>query len=170
MCKGSQPPILASGTDRLHSIVEGKPSSNEEEEPSYAANLANHWKYHAACESSARAMQQGSSGRKALAAGDGEQVSSSGTYPSSVDRSAMVMVAEDHSIPAELFPEQKRDVNSQQLDLRRTNSWLLTLSSGDISTPELAEVFAINAMAPFILASKLKPLLIAKRPATNKGL
>lgn len=37
-----------------------------------------------------------------------------------------------------------------------------------VSTPELAEVFAINALAPFILNSKLKPLMMATNPDGNK--
>ena len=44
-----------------------------------------------------------------------------------------------------------------QLDLRPSNSWVIKLE--DVQTPELAEVFAINAMSPFILNGKLKPLM-----------
>ena len=55
------------------------------------------------------------------------------------------------------FPLGVRDVNGQQLDTRRTNSWLLKL--GDVSTPEAAEVLAINTLAPFILNSRLRGLL-----------
>ena len=33
-----------------------------------------------------------------------------------------------------------------------------------VSTPELAEVFAINTLAPFILNSKLKPLMASTNP------
>ena len=57
------------------------------------------------------------------------------------------------------FPVGVRDVNGQQLDTRRTNSWLLKL--GDVSTPEAAEVLAINTLAPFILNSRLRCLLEA---------
>jgi NAD(P)-dependent dehydrogenase (short-subunit alcohol dehydrogenase family) len=49
------------------------------------------------------------------------------------------------------------DVNAQQLYLRRHNSW--TMVAEEIETPELAEVMAINAMAPFILCARLKGLL-----------
>ncbi|RHY28255.1 hypothetical protein DYB32_006108 [Aphanomyces invadans] len=49
------------------------------------------------------------------------------------------------------------DVNGQQLDLRTTNSWVLKM--GQVSTPEVAEVFAINTLAPFIMNSRLRPLL-----------
>ena len=55
------------------------------------------------------------------------------------------------------FPAQTYDINRQQLDLRSTNSWLLKLD--EVELPELVEVFSINAIAPFVLNSKLKPLL-----------
>eukprot|EP00049_Salpingoeca_infusionum_P012589 m.231216 g.231216 ORF g.231216 m.231216 type:complete len:682 (+) comp15216_c0_seq4:201-2246(+) len=55
------------------------------------------------------------------------------------------------------FPKGATDVNHQQLDLRKTNSWVLKL--GEISTGEAAEVFAINALSPFIINGKLRPIL-----------
>ncbi|RYE84793.1 MAG: hypothetical protein EOO65_01665 [Methanosarcinales archaeon] len=58
-----------------------------------------------------------------------------------------------------------RDVNEQQLDLRRHNSWLMRMH--EVSTPELAEVLAINTMAPFILNSRLKKLMAANRPSAE---
>ena len=57
------------------------------------------------------------------------------------------------------FPVGLVDVNGQQLDTRRSNSWLLKLQ--DVSTPEAAEVLAINTLAPFVLNSRLRPLLEA---------
>jgi hypothetical protein len=51
------------------------------------------------------------------------------------------------------------DVNGQQIDLRSTNSWVLKLA--DVSTPELAEVLAINTLAPFVINARLQPLLEA---------
>ena len=57
------------------------------------------------------------------------------------------------------LPAGRLDVNGQQIDLRTTNSWRLKM--GDVSTPELAEVFAINTLAPFVLNARLQPLLAA---------
>ena len=53
-----------------------------------------------------------------------------------------------------VLPENVYDVNGQQLDTRRENSWLLKL--GEVETVEAAEVFAINALASAnqIIASK----------------
>ena len=66
-----------------------------------------------------------------------------------------------------VLPENVYDVNGQQLDTRRENSWLLKL--GEVETVEAAEVFAINALAPFALNSKLKPLLLAGRQFCQHG-
>ena len=68
-------------------------------------------------------------------------------------------VAQPDEGSASDFPSGMTDVNGQQLDTRRTNSWLLQLQ--DVSTPEAAEVLAINALAPFVLNSRLRSLLEA---------
>jgi len=62
------------------------------------------------------------------------------------------------------FPLGKVDADLQQIDLRTMNSWRLTLA--DVPSPELIEVQLVNAIAPFILASKLKPLMM--RDITNE--
>ncbi|OQR96144.1 hypothetical protein ACHHYP_16904 [Achlya hypogyna] len=66
---------------------------------------------------------------------------------------------------AESFPDGLKDVNGQQLDLRTTNSWVLKM--GQVSTPEVAEVFAINTLAPFIMNSRLRALM-ERTPAQDK--
>ncbi len=57
----------------------------------------------------------------------------------------------------EVFPVGKLDADLQQVDLRETNSWRYKLT--DVPTPELLEVQLINAVAPFVLSSKLTPLM-----------
>ncbi|MEY4616802.1 MAG: hypothetical protein RJB66_1762 [Pseudomonadota bacterium] len=57
----------------------------------------------------------------------------------------------------EVFPVGKLDADLQQVDLRETNSWRYKLN--DVPTPELLEVQLINAVAPFVLCSKLSPLM-----------
>lgn len=66
----------------------------------------------------------------------------------------------DQSSPedAALFPVNKFDVTGQQLDLRTVNSWNLPLDQVDPS--ELVEVFAINALSPFLLNARLKRLML----------
>lgn len=63
------------------------------------------------------------------------------------------------------FPVGVVDVNGQQVDLRSSNSWVLKL--GEISTPEVAEVFAINTLTPFIINNRLLPLLEKDANAHN---
>jgi len=55
------------------------------------------------------------------------------------------------------FPKGVLDTNGQQVDLRLRNTWVMKLD--EIETAELAEVFLINAMAPFILNSRLQRLM-----------
>jgi NAD(P)-dependent dehydrogenase (short-subunit alcohol dehydrogenase family) len=57
-----------------------------------------------------------------------------------------------------LFPRQRYDADRQQLDLREMNSWRLRLH--EVATPELLEVQLVNAIAPYILNARLKPLLV----------
>ena len=90
------------------------------------------------------------------------QVQAAAIVPSALWSQAPLWSAEDGVMQpdegtAADFPLGLRDVNGQQLDVRRTNSWLLKL--GDVSTPEAAEVLAINTLAPFILNSRLRGLL-----------
>ncbi len=56
------------------------------------------------------------------------------------------------------FPEGARDADLQQVDLRPMNSWRMKLA--DVPTSELLEVQLVNTIAPFILCSKLKPLMM----------
>jgi NAD(P)-dependent dehydrogenase (short-subunit alcohol dehydrogenase family) len=61
----------------------------------------------------------------------------------------------------EVFPEGRLDADLQQLDLRRMNSWRMRLA--DVPTAEMIETQLINSIAPFILCSKLKPLMMRER-------
>jgi NAD(P)-dependent dehydrogenase (short-subunit alcohol dehydrogenase family) len=86
----------------------------------------------------------------------------------SAQMSQVALLAEertDHLNPSTLqriFPLGHRDVNNQQVDLRQHNSWTMKLH--EIPTVELAEVFAINAIAPTILNARLKPLMKRSAP------
>ncbi len=65
---------------------------------------------------------------------------------------------------AELFPVGKLDADLQQVDVRKMNSWRMALA--DVPTDEMLEVQLVNSVAPFILCSKLKPLM--ERNRTDK--
>ncbi|WP_233583400.1 SDR family NAD(P)-dependent oxidoreductase, partial [Corallococcus sp. CA053C] len=60
-----------------------------------------------------------------------------------------------------LFPQGRMDADLQQVDLRKTNSWRLKLA--EVQTAEMLEVHLVNAVAPFILCGKLKPLMMRDR-------
>ena len=56
-----------------------------------------------------------------------------------------------------LFPRGLLDQDLQQIDLRGRNSWRLLLA--EVPSVELLEVHLVNAIAPFILNARLKPLM-----------
>lgn len=64
-----------------------------------------------------------------------------------------------------LFPEGRLDQDLQQIDLRGRNSWRLQLA--EVSTVELLEVQLVNAVAPYVLNARLKPLML-KSPGRDK--
>ena len=66
---------------------------------------------------------------------------------------------------AEFFPVGQLDADLQQVDLRRVNSWRLGLS--DVPTVEMFEVQLVNSVAPFVLCSRLTPLM-RKDPTGQK--
>ncbi len=57
-----------------------------------------------------------------------------------------------------LFPVGELDQDLQQVDLRETNSWRMLMA--DVPTVELLEVQLVNAVAPFVLNARLKPLML----------
>jgi len=64
-----------------------------------------------------------------------------------------------------LFPEGQLDPDLQQVDLRERNSWRLRMA--DVPSVELLEVQLVNAIAPFILNARLKPLML-RTPERDK--
>ena len=66
---------------------------------------------------------------------------------------------EDYRAGETLFPANRYDEDLQQVDLREINSWRLRLH--EVETPELLEVHLVNAIAPYVLNARLKPLLVA---------
>jgi NAD(P)-dependent dehydrogenase (short-subunit alcohol dehydrogenase family) len=71
------------------------------------------------------------------------------------------MTYDDRTSGCEMFPAGRLDCDLQQVDLRTQNSWRMTLA--EVPTAELLEVLLINAVAPFVLAARLKPLMLQAR-------
>jgi NAD(P)-dependent dehydrogenase (short-subunit alcohol dehydrogenase family) len=72
---------------------------------------------------------------------------------------------EDYRGGQALFPSHRFDEDRQQVDLREMNSWRLRMH--EVETPELLEVQLVNAVAPFILNARLKPLML-RTPGLHK--
>jgi NAD(P)-dependent dehydrogenase (short-subunit alcohol dehydrogenase family) len=75
--------------------------------------------------------------------------------------SQLALLDDDRDHPTELFPSGQLDQDLQQVDLREQNSWRMAL--GEVPTLELLEVLLVNAVAPFVLTARLKPLMIRER-------
>jgi len=73
--------------------------------------------------------------------------------------SQLKLVQGDGDVGEQLFPGGRLDADLQQVDLRDINSWRLPLA--DVPTLELLEVHLVNAVAPFVLNARLKPLMLA---------
>ncbi len=73
--------------------------------------------------------------------------------------SQIPLLEEDHLDPTALFPKDRLDADLQQVDLRKVNSWRLQMH--EVPTIELLEVHLVNAVAPFVLNARLKPLMMA---------
>ena len=103
-------------------------------------------------------------------AGDGSVGSSDGV-PQLAERTGLTglaqaaemsqtpLLAEDRDRAPQLFPEGRLDQDLQQVDLRGRNSWRLQLH--EVSTVELLETQLVNAVAPFVINARLKPLMEA---------
>jgi NAD(P)-dependent dehydrogenase (short-subunit alcohol dehydrogenase family) len=76
----------------------------------------------------------------------------------SAELSQVALLPEDVATQSDLFPEGRLDQDLQQVDLRERNSWRLLLA--EVSSVELLETQLVNAVAPFVLNARLKPLLL----------
>lgn len=75
------------------------------------------------------------------------------------------LLPEEIAAQKHLFPEGRLDQDLQQVDLRERNSWRLMLD--EVSSVELLEVQLVNAVAPFVLNARLKPLMM-RTPERDK--
>ncbi len=84
--------------------------------------------------------------------------------------SQIPLLAEEMVGQQHLFPQGRLDQDLQQIDLRTRNSWRLLMA--EVPSVELLEVQLVNAIAPFIINARLKPLMLRTRdgeaPARDK--
>jgi NAD(P)-dependent dehydrogenase (short-subunit alcohol dehydrogenase family) len=79
--------------------------------------------------------------------------------------SQVPLLRDDLTAESHLFPKGRLDQDLQQIDLRERNSWRMLLS--DVPTVELLEVQLVNAIAPYLLNARLKPLML-RTPERDK--
>jgi NAD(P)-dependent dehydrogenase (short-subunit alcohol dehydrogenase family) len=79
--------------------------------------------------------------------------------------SQVALLPEERRAQADLFPDGMLDRDLQQVDLRERNSWRLLLA--EVSSVELLEVQLVNAIAPFVINARLKPLML-RTPGREK--
>ena len=97
--------------------------------------------------------------------GDARALRGAGWMAPSAAASQLELLPGDASASERQFPSGALDVNGQQVDLRDKTSW--TTKLGEVETPELLEVLAVNAAAPFVLNGKLRGLM--ERTAATGG-
>jgi NAD(P)-dependent dehydrogenase (short-subunit alcohol dehydrogenase family) len=94
---------------------------------------------------------------------DGAPASHGGSEMFGLTRSAELsqvpLLPDELAAQKALFPEGKLDQDLQQKDLREHNSWRMRLA--EVPSVELLEVHLVNAVAPFILNARLKPLMLS---------
>lgn len=79
--------------------------------------------------------------------------------------SQVPLLPEELAAQQALFPQGRLDQDLQQVDLREHNSWRMRMH--EVPAVELLEVQLVNAVAPFILNARLKPLMM-RSPERDK--
>ena len=112
---------------------------------------------------------EGLRGYDMLSSGRSDEIAASPLLPVGVAHSAQLsqaeLLPEDLGGRGDLFPRGRLDQDMQQVDLRDRNSWRLTLA--EVSSVELLETQLVNAVAPFVLNARLKPLML-RTPGRDK--
>ena len=80
-------------------------------------------------------------------------------------KSEVALLARGLQEETEFFPRGLLDQDLQQIDLRGRNSWRLLMA--EVPSVELLEVHLVNAIAPFIINARLKPLM-TRAPERDK--
>jgi len=79
--------------------------------------------------------------------------------------SQVALLPEELAAQRDLFPQGRLDQDLQQVDLRERNSWRMMMA--EVPAVELLEVQLVNAIAPFLLNARLKPLML-RTPSRDK--
>jgi len=88
----------------------------------------------------------------------GQDISQVAGLTHAAELSQVPLLPDELAAQQALFPAGKLDQDLQQVDLRERNSWRLMMH--EVPSVELLEVQLVNAIAPFILNARLKPLML----------
>ncbi|MGH7657859.1 MAG: SDR family NAD(P)-dependent oxidoreductase, partial [Gemmatimonadales bacterium] len=102
-------------------------------------------------------------GRTAI--GNGRTLANAPGVTHAAHLSQVALLPDEIHAQRDLFPASRLDQDLQQVDLRTHNSWRLLMA--EVSTVELLEVQLVNAVAPFIINARLKPLML-RTPGREK--
>ncbi|MBW3550763.1 MAG: SDR family oxidoreductase, partial [Proteobacteria bacterium] len=94
----------------------------------------------------------------ALQVGNGREITGTAGLTRAAELSQVPLLAEELLGQKHLFPEGRLDQDLQQVDLRGRNSWRLLMA--EVPSVELLETQLVNAIAPFIINARLKPLML----------
>lgn len=94
-----------------------------------------------------------------------QEISEAAGFTHAAALSQVPLLPDELKAQKDLFPEGRLDQDLQQVDLRDRNSWRFTLA--EVPTVELLETQLVNAVAPFLLNARLKPLML-RTPERDK--
>jgi NAD(P)-dependent dehydrogenase (short-subunit alcohol dehydrogenase family) len=104
-------------------------------------------------------LPDGADGGSQMSVGDNRDALAGITR--AAELSQIPLLAEEMVGQRHLFPQGRLDQDLQQIDLRTRNSWRLLMA--EVPSVELLEVQLVNAIAPFIINARLKPLMMRAR-------
>jgi NAD(P)-dependent dehydrogenase (short-subunit alcohol dehydrogenase family) len=105
-----------------------------------------------------RDTEAGEAGNDSAVAVLGQAGSNAVGMTHAAELSQLPLLQEELLSQQHLFPEGRLDQDLQQVDLRERNSWRLLMH--EVPSVELLEVHLVNAVAPFLLNARLKPLML----------
>ncbi len=112
-------------------------------------------------------LPEGADGSSLSAQGRGSDRDALAGITRAAELSQIPLLAEEMVGQQHLFPQGRLDQDLQQIDLRTRNSWRLLMA--EVPAVELLEVQLVNAIAPFIINARLKPLMLRTREGEAPG-
>ncbi|MDG6347781.1 SDR family oxidoreductase [Luteimonas sp. 8-5] len=103
-------------------------------------------------------MMEGERALQTQSSSEARQLVNAANAITSAELSQVALLPEELLGQSHLFPAGRLDQDLQQVDLRGRNSWRLQMH--EVPSVELLETQLVNAVAPFIINARLKPLML----------